>query len=332
MINFQHLKETIVSHVHNFRKPGKPAYQYRRSAEAPSSLAASCDAALILYSINELSSTDFRAWAAYINSFQDPETGWYRDRESEWVEPFRQDPWLFGLALRALNALNRQPAHPLSFLREWDTPEKMRRWIMSGKGIMHMAIIWFCSGRDFFPFDNFESTFFQILFENTDLFLPDRPAFQDALVRHESTPGNRILKDPFHNLFAWYAAGRELPDKELYIDWFLNEQNPDGLFFQNSTIATYAHMDGLQLLVAFSQTTDYRNEDCRKAVERGLNAVFSDNHFSSFWTPDCIHLMLASCETVTQALRLFPDHPLAEINWNPVWNLNMWKLNPTCFQ
>ena len=330
MTTAKELTEHIAQQVHRFRNPSDGSFCYRRDGQAPSSLAASCDAALCLYCIDELPEAERQGRAGYVNSFQDEQTGWFRDERSNWT-PGRQKPWLLGMALRALNALDAQPAFPARFLRAWENPEGMREWIRSGKDLMHLAIIWFRSGRRHYPFDGFERLFFETLAECRKRFTPDRPAFAAALAQHNAATGRLILKDAFHDLFAWYAAGRDIPGKELYIDWFLNEQDADGLFFQQGGSPAYSHMDGLQLLVEFSQRTDYRHEECLAAVERGLSAVLSENRFPVVWEPDSIHHLLARCETVAQAVRVLPGHPMAQSRWNCVWDLDMWRLEPAHF-
>ncbi|NLO73291.1 MAG: hypothetical protein GX100_04140 [candidate division WS1 bacterium] len=326
------MRNQVWEELSRFRAPEQGVFGYRARQGLGASLAASCDAALILYSTGGLEGYDLAAWAGYLNSFQDAATGWFQDDGSAWVTPLRVQPWLFGLVLRALNALHAQPAFRASFLKVWDTPEKMRDWICAGRDFMHLAIIWFGSARGRYPFDDFEATFFQALSECREHFIPDRVAFQQVRAQHPPAAAQMILKDAFHNLFAWYAAGREVPELPLYIDWVLHEQDENGLFFQEGTRApVYSHMDGMQMVVEFSQRTDYRGGDCCQAVERGLEAVLAASNSEFFWRTGRVHSLLASCETVAQAARLLRGHPLAEGPWRCVWDLRMWHLGETHF-
>lgn len=326
------IKEHVKQVLNKFRVPENGRFAYRGRDDDCSSMVASCDAALCLYCIDELNPDYFIPWSEYINSFQNAETGWFWDDQSVWVAPYRLDPWLFGFALRTLNSLRSQPKFNLQFLDVWDTPEKMREWIFAGKGIMHLAIIWFGSGKKYYPFDNFEDTFFSILEQYREHFVPDRPAFTQVMKNRDPALAKFILKDAFHNLFAWYSSNREIPQKKLYIDWFLNEQNENGLFFQESPSSVYSHMDGIQLTIELSQRTDYRKDDCIRAVARGLDAIFDEKNFDLFWNVDWVHILLASCETIAQAVRVLPKHPLAQYKWNCVWDLKMWHLNETFFK
>lgn len=325
------IKSCVRQKVEGFRRPECGKFGYVCPGRGtPGSLAASCDAVLCLYATGQLQAVqaDFADWAEYINSFQDPGTGWFRDSGSAWVSADRLDPWIFGFALRALNALESQPAHPLRFLDEWNTPDAVRAWIGSGKDIMHMGIIWLKYGRECQPFEDFEDRFFQAIDETNRLYGSERSAFKRVAGKWPESSTNRILKDPFHNLFVYYAAERQIPHMETYIDWFLEEQSPDGFFFSTENAApVYSHMDGLQLVVEFTLRSDYRSVECLRAVRKGLDAVVDSSDFEARWDVD-LHQLLARCETIAQATRLLTDHPLAGSGWNPVWDLRMWKADP----
>ena len=164
------LKNRILEKVQNskFKDSGFEYTCPRGPLRDRPSLAASCDAALIMCAIDRLPAANIRAeWANFITSFQEQSSGWYVDPASHWVEPHRAKAWLFGFALRTINALEAEHKFKLYFLEEWATKEKLVNWIHSGLFIMHLGIIWLKYICKFWPeiADDFTSTFFTT-FEN----------------------------------------------------------------------------------------------------------------------------------------------------------------------
>jgi hypothetical protein len=179
----------------------------------PRALAASCDAALIRYVLGKPNETaDIRRhWCEYINSFQNPETGWYEDPASGWVEEKRLRPWLFGFALRALNALGGQPKHPLRFLKEWEDEQRLREWIFAGRDVMHMGIVWlkYLPVVDDRRTRNFKGLFFEVLESDAARVGPERQAWKEVQAKSKNVAASRrVFKDAFHTLFVYYAADR----------------------------------------------------------------------------------------------------------------------------
>ena len=125
----------------------------------------------------------------------------------------------------------------------------------------------------------------------------------------------------------YYAADRPIPNLEFYIDWTLSEIDDQGFIFTKNSIAPiYSHMDGLQILVEYYTRSDYKKDIIKKAVERGLNNILIEDKFDQLWDVD-LHQLLARCETISQALRILPDHSYNCENWNCIWDLKMWKIS-----
>ena len=171
------VKQYVIKRVEEYKTGEDPSGLplYAGDKGQPASLAAFCDMVFIKYVIDRLpDDKPVRSqWIEYINSFQDPSTGYFMDKHSIWVPKERIKPWLFGFALRALNALGGQPRYPLRFLSEWSTPEKLKAWILSGNDVMHLGIVYFrYVDKKKIPYD-FEKTFFDIL--DTDVSRCDFP-------------------------------------------------------------------------------------------------------------------------------------------------------------
>ncbi len=335
LVSADFLKKYISDKVESFQigkgEGGIPLCS--QSPDSPPSLAAFCDMIFIKYVIGKLPQDNKTStkWANYINLFQDLTSGWFIDKNSEWVPKERVKPWLFGFALRALNVLGSQPKHPLQFLSEWLDPQKLKSWIFTGNDVMHMGIAFLrYIDKKRIPYE-FESVFFDILESDSSRMNPsDRRAFAKTIDKHPNykTLANKIHKDDFHTLFVYYAANRSIPGIELYIDWTLEEQNEEGFFYWDETVAPiYSHMDGLANLVEFYKRSEYRKEDIICAVEKGLNAVLSRNNFHRLWESCNLHQLLALCETIAKATQILNNHPINKSPWRSVWHLDLWYVS-----
>jgi hypothetical protein len=175
----------------------------------------------------------------------------------------------------------------------------------------------------------FTESFFRILESAPVWFTPDKSAYYAAAERRNFVHHHRVLKDPFHISFPYYAAEKLPMEPELIIDWHLLLQQDDGLFFRPDKPSYYFQMDAVQLLTEYREYLAYRSEEIREAVSRVLRAILGRPGFPEIWDRADLHQLLALIETVTQGLRSQPDHPFQKWNWKRIWDLSMWKTEET---
>lgn len=310
--------------------PGVGAYSF--SPGSPEALAASCDAALLLYVTDQLpDDTRLRQhWCDYVNGFQESRTGWYLgdDASAAYAGEGRMPAWLFGMVIRALNALGGRPRFPLAFLKEWSEPEALSQWMKAGKDIMHQGILWLRYMQSAAGHASWTKHFFQLLEGDEAWCAPTHPRHRRNWDRVCEERGEdlrlppRIASDPFHTLFVYYAGNRQIPHAAAVIDWFLLEQDESGFIINP---APYCHMDGLSILASLAQITGYRRDDVAEAARKALDWVLARERFDALWNVG-LHLLLARCETIAVALQVLSDHPFASTTWRSAWDLDLWRI------
>jgi len=328
----EEVKSFALDRVRTCSKTGAGAGPYSFRPGGAEALAASCDAALVLH-VCDLLPDDVRLrqqWVDYLNAFQDPQTAWYvsDDASAAYAGEGRMPAWLFGMVIRALNALGGRPRFPLAFLDEWRNPEALHQWMRAGKDIMHLGILWLRYLERAAGQTSWTKYFFQLLDGEEPWCVPTHPRHRknwEQVCRHRGQNLRlppRIARDPFHTLFVYYAANRKPPHAEEIIDWFLLEQDETGFLINP---APYSHMDGLSILVSLSQRTGYRRDDVASAARRALDWVLAAERFHALWDVD-LHMLLARCETIAVGLQVLTEHPFAAAAWRSAWDLDLWRV------
>ena len=314
------MRQDVLAYVESLRLKdlGTNYGVYRMEAGQRPSLYASCDAALIRYIVGDLNlSTNQRSeWIAYINSFQDPQSGKY---------PAQRYLHLFGTTVRALNALEGQPKFPATFQREWEELRHTQEW-MAGLNwkspwepsiqILHVAAprgaarLWGPSAPDTVWLSGVLDWLDQHQDPKTGLWGPDRGS---------STFDG--MGATFHFLPLYEAAERPIRNGPQMIDSILSIQKSK----HGTWGGVYADMDAISMLVYFYLREDYRRADIQDSVRTSLELLYKTAYQSKTGAFGDLGNTLGACEHLAEAGRILTNHPYANLGWQRAWDWKLWK-------
>ncbi len=228
------------------------------------------DMACILYTLDELdpSESERAQWVAQLRAFQDPESG-YLIAKTAYLSKVHNTAFTLG----AMDLFDAQPAHPLVFSRNFDTPEKMGEYIESrdwangvysgGEDVVGLAsafalvpgtvtddwVTWF---MDYFDTNLFDSN--------------------NGMVGRGTPPEGTLdqIGGTFHFAFFWEYHGRQMPYGEKRIDSILGLQRPDGDWDPGNP--WWMPFDSIYMLTQAAADTGHRVDDVRNCV-RGVPAL-----------------------------------------------------------
>lgn len=319
------------------------------SPNGQNTLYSSCFAAMTLHYLGALpepSSQERRAWAAYIQQWQDPNTGLFLGPEvvQEEFTHARHD-WehvtmhLTAHALPALNLLGEQPCYPLHFAKIYLNPIKLSRWLAArdwhdawlegnnllfvGQFLIHL--------RDYEGLLEAEQAL-EYYFEWLDQHVDPLTGLWGTNT-HASVPV--AIYGAYHQLLVYYCCRRVVQHPTRIMDLVLDMQHADGSFMIGGGGGACEDADAVDILVNLYKRTGYRPLAVRRALRRALESVLSqqmpDGGFvyrrgapmkllglsrtgSAANTPDMFSTWFR-VHTIALICEILHDHPLAQVNW-----------------
>ena len=228
------------------------------------------DMACILYTLDELdpSESERAQWAAQLRAFQDPGSGYFIAKTA-YLSKVHNTAFTLG----AMDLFDAQPAHPLLFAKNFDTPEKMGEYIESrdwangvylgGEDVVGLASAfalvpgtvtddWFTWFMDYFDTNLFDSN--------------------NGMVGRGTSPEGTLdqIGGTFHFAFFWESHGRQMPYGEKRIDSILGLQRPDGDWDSGNLL--WMPFDSIYMLTQAAADTGHRVDDVRNCV-RSVTAL-----------------------------------------------------------
>lgn len=287
---------------------------------APTSLYGTTDMLISRSTIGRSPSDDAErdAWAAVINGFQDPRTGWYRKR---YTLHFRSHTAAYAVA--ALTLLGRFPVRPVQeALRIAASPAATVAWlervpwsiiwpsshIVAGlPAILHMTG---AGGAEFWD------TYFAWL----DAHVHPQTGFWSRGVLHRVGLRKPLamveLGGAFHMHFLYAARGRRWPLPERVVDAALALQHPNG--FWDADVSYCIDLDGLYSMIRSSQSAGgYRADDVREAAGRYLaqaERTLCDREFL-FAKYDNSHRLTGALSAIAECAKHYPELVVTERPW-----------------
>jgi hypothetical protein len=323
--------------------------------EGEVTLYSSCFAAMTLHYLGELSScgdVTLRSWADYINTWQDPETGYFLGPEikTEELTSPKHDyehiaMHLTAHALPALDLLGSRPAHPLEFakdflhlpyLREWlDRRDWTDAWLEGnnllfvGQFLIHL--------RDVEQMEEGEAAIrFLLQWLNSRV---------DPRTGLWGTDGHCTpfvaMCGGYHQLLLYYHENEDVHHKEHLVDTVLSLQHPDGGFQPRGGGGACEDVDAVDILVNMYKRTLYRRADARIALRKAIRSILScrmdDGGFVYRAGEPFIHMGIRKTRSPKDRSNLFATwfrvHTLALIGEvltdHPVSRMG-WKFNDRC--
>jgi len=263
--------------------------EYRFCRDGLVSLYASCFAALARHTTGDLDGLgpdERAAWCAFLNSWQDAETGYFLGPElvpDERTRPEMDESYVrMHLAVHVLPALEIMggaPAYPLRFARRFADAGTLRRWLdardwrqawlegnnllFAGQLLVHLR-------------DHEKEPAAQ---PALDLYFDWLDARQDPATGLWGTNGycdlNDALYGGYHQLLVYFFCGRPVRYAAEIIDAVLSLQQADGSFSHTPGGGACEDVDAVHVLVNLAQRTGYRLTDVRRALSRTVPHLLS---------------------------------------------------------
>lgn len=294
--SFQGLRLSTLSYVASNHQPefGIGAYSYK--VGGPPILYASCYAVLTRHlcgDLNSLTSAERSQWIAYIQSYQ-TDDGLFRDPIIGCPQAEMLDWWgwrhLTLHALMALSALGGVAQKPFGVLERFRSRGKMAEWLESRNWKQDAASV---SNE----IQNY-GTMLQYArdFQDQDWCNDALDEMYDWLGRHQDpqtgywgygfqTPWERSqgVQTGYHIWLLYFYDGRPIQYAERVIDSCLATQNRLGGFGVPLNSSACEDIDSIDPLARLSLITDYRRDDIRKALEKALIWVLTNQNADGGW-------------------------------------------------
>jgi hypothetical protein len=312
-------------------------------------LYASAMAVMTLQTLGQLTGVPYperQKWIAYLNRWQDAETGLFIGPEltpADLTNPqhdFDTVSWhLTAHVLPALSLLGGSTAHPLRFAHRLLDESHLRRWLAErdwtqawkeGNNLIAAAqfLIWLREREGISKADHALNYFFSWLDSQID------PATGLWGTDHGCNPFYAMY-GAYHQLLAYYYEGRPLPWAEKLIDTTLALQHEDGGFHPAGGGGACEDTDGIDILVNLYKITAYKRPHIRRALRRAVPALLGkhlpDGGFAYRLNEPFIHMGIRRTQTAPNVGNMFAtwfrlhalaligqiltDHPVGQVEW-----------------
>lgn len=275
--------------VDQMRVPGS-ACHYRLHSQAEPTIFASCFALFFLHlcrRTKEWTADVKSAWIDYLLSFQEKDTGLFRDPDSNsrvtdlFHDKEHLDWQLTGFCLAALRALGAEPRFPIRYVAPWFSAQHMHAWLdaldwkrssNSGNKAMFIAIMLL----DEMERGNQRSK------EGLRAWLDWHNHHADP---HTGYWGSARDSRYFHGMAGFVHQfliynynGYRAPYPQSVVDRTLLLQQPDGLFSPALGGAACDDLDAIHALCYLYHTENYRRKDILEALQKALRAILSNQN------------------------------------------------------
>jgi len=314
--------------VEQFRSGDGPG-EYSFKKNGPTSTYGTTDMLISRYIVGDLdlSETEKDGWAAVINRFQCPETGWYRKRYT-----FHNREHTTAYAVAALYLINRRSAHPFHWAAHiLESRSAMERWIEK----VNWSIIWpgshivsgvpACLLMTGAGAEDFYDWYFNWLDENAD----PRSGFWCRGLAHRlkiiRQPTKHEMGGAFHMYYIYEYRKRRWPYPERIVDHTLRLQRKNGLWDRDVTYCI--DLDGVYCLTRSSRNAGgYRSDEVRAACGRYLAAaerILNDREFF-FGRYNDSHILTGALAAVAECGLFYPEMVRTSRPWRQ-------SLDTACF-
>lgn len=266
----------------------------------------------------DLPAEEASRWAAAINAFQDPKTGWYRKR---YTAHFREHTTAYAAAALAL--LGARPSYPVRACGRIAASRKaMERWL----SFVPWSVIWpashIVSGLPAVMHLTGQAAdgFFSDLFDWLDARAERATGFWSRGIAQRLGLIPKLSKEElggaFHFHYLYAARGRAWPYPEKVVDAALALQKPSG--FWDGDHPYCIDLDGIYCMVRSSELAGgYRRDDAYAACARflsGAAAVLNSREalLSRYLNS---HRLPGALSAVAECARAFPGIVLTERPW-----------------
>ncbi len=324
---------TFPQWVQNF-KSGQGIGEYSYKKGGPTSFYGTTDTLISLYILNQLDLTEEEKdqWAATINQFQNPKTGWYNKKYTLHYKEHRT-----AYAVAALRLIDRKPAHPLTAIHKIakGSENKWEKWIKHPNWSFIWATSHVISGvpaalamvdgnggewKDFFEW------YFEWLNETAD---PKTGYWRIGLLHKlwKSRITKHELGGAFHMyyVYEYFNRGWKYPAK--IVENTLELQHDNGLWDKGVTYCI--DLDAIYAITRSCAKTmmwDLEDKEIMVAIQRYLEraeAIFNDRNYF-FHSYDNSHRLTGALSAIAECQKFYPHF----VKTNKPW---VQSLDKACF-
>jgi len=259
---------------------------------------------------------DKEGWIRRIQSYQRPQSGWFKEGLFNYGFHFKEHSSAFAVA--ALDLLGAKPLYPFKVAEKLNTQQKVERWLKRKPewGLLYwsgshrgggIGAIFATLGPDYYPHENFFKWYFEWLDKKAD---PEVGFWRmgwihrfqkDRLTKHE-------LGGAVHYYWIYEYFDHPFPYPERAIDSTLILQNEKGTWHKDFSYCI--DLDAIFFLTrCCKQTQGYRKEDIRQSLLKYLGYVMEklqDKEFL-FETYTSAHKLTGYLCAIAEIYKFMPE-------------------------
>ena len=272
------IKKDVLRWLATLNIKGDP-YRYRLSASTDDSAFTSCFALFILDLFGE---TDYftdarkKGWAAYLNSFQNSEFGYYEPKPYHHLDQERNRFQLTCFCLSALAILNEKPKYDFYFMEEYSTSESVEKYLYdrgchegrAGSGNKAMFLAIFLTHLYETNGDEKYKTLIDVWFNFHDEYVNSSGFWGQDRSCH-SFHG---IQNGLHQFIVYDYWGRKLNNEKKIINVALSLQSRDGYFSPIPGGEACHDYDVVHTLVSLNSKNSYKKEIVLRALDKSCRA------------------------------------------------------------
>ncbi len=283
-MDWNSLKKSVLQWLNTLKIKESP-YRYRLSASTDDSAFTSCFALFILDLFGEtehFSDEKKKGWTAYLNSFQNPQYGYYEPKPYHHFDKERNRYQLTCFCLSALAILEAKPLYELTFMEQYRTPESVERYLYergchegrasSGNKAMFLAIF-----LTYLYETKKEATYKELIDVWFDFH--DRHVNASGFWGHDkSCHSFHGIQNGLHQFIVYWYWRKDLHHSERIIDAALSLQSGDGYFSPTPGGEACHDYDVVHTLVCVSQRNTYRKRAVSEALNKAKHASLANRN------------------------------------------------------
>ena len=329
--------DDVLDGLERLAVPGGHRRAYAQAAGQRPTLYGSADVAACHYVTGALDTAPMgerAAWAAHINAYQDPRSGWYADPRSGEPPPTAPPLHLCGMAVRALNALGNEPAYPTLFHRRWDEPGAVVAWLehldwdapwTTSIEVVHVGMP---RAQRLRRGERSMAQWCDTVLDWFDTKQDRATGYWGALTSGDRAAVYQGMGAAFHIYLLYWACDRPVPHLERIVETTLSLARPDGHFapHERGVPAIWGDMDAVTILADALERQPSWRDRIVSAIERVPRAILRA-HFEHGRLIANAHTALGFLGTIYQVGRACPEHPYAGKvgkGWRNFWDPALW--------
>ncbi len=255
----------------SIRLPDGAGHYPRQTGQTTPALYGVADMACVLYTIGALhpSEKEREEWANAFELFQNPQTGWFREKDPVTLSPEHNTAF----ALGAMALLDIPPRYVVRTEARYENPRAFLQTLDWRKGVYTNSHKGAGVGSIYalVPALNSAQWFAQYFGACDDLFDPS-----NGLMGQGKPASGDIdqVGGTFHYSFIYQYFNRRMPYPEKRIDSVLGLQQQDGYWDKNNQL--WMTLDAIYLMTRTLRYCAHRVDDVRASVRKAMGALSKD--------------------------------------------------------